>query len=125
MNSNPFHSVSAAVVFLVFGTGLLLAPATAHAQQAQSRLTPLISHPSAEVIGPTQRLSDERVDLSTITREDTSLRIGNELAQGESVARLRQVRDTSSTVDTSRQRRAQAIREQDDTRHKREAAIED
>lgn len=125
MNFNPVHSVSAAVVLPVLGVGLLLSPAAARAQQAQSRLTPLITHPSAEVIGPTQRLSGERVDLSTITREDSSMLVGNELAQGESVARLRQVRDTSPAADTSRQRRERAIREQDDTRHKREAAIED
>ena len=124
MKVKPFHSFFTVPFALALGAGFLYLPAAASAQQAQSRLSPLIVNPSAEAIGPTQRLSDERVDLSTITREDTTLRVGRELSMGESVARLSQVRETP-TVDTSRQRREQAIREQDDTRHKREAAIED
>ena len=125
MKSEPVHSLFAVLFALALGAGFLSLPATAFAQQAQSRLSPLIVHPSADAIGPTQLLSGERVDLSTITREDRTLRVGRELSMGESVARLRQVRDTSPAADTSRQRREQAIREQDDTRHKREAAIED
>ena len=101
-----------------------LVPAPACAQRAQSRLAPLIVNPSAEAIGPSMRMTDERVDLSTITREDRSLRIGRELVQGESVTTIRTVRD-QPTSDTSRQRHESAIREQDDTRHKREAAIYD
>lgn len=125
MKSKPVHSLFAVISALVLGAGFLYAPAAARAQQASSRLSPLIVHPSAEAIGPTQLLSDERVDLSTITREDRSLRIGRELSQGESVATLTRQRDTSATDSSGRLRRQQAIREQDDTRHKREAAIED
>ena len=75
-------------------------------------------------VGSSMRLKDERVDISTITREDRSLRVGRELVQGESVTTIRTVRDKPA-ADTSRQRREAAIREQDDTRHKREAAIFD
>lgn len=70
------------------------------------------------------RLKDERVDLSTITREDRTLRVGRDLTVGESVTSIRTVRDPTIS-DTARQRREQAIREQDDSRHKREAAIYD
>ena len=101
-----------------------LAPLPASAQKQQSRLTPLVVNPGAESLGSSMRLKDERVDLSTITREDRTLRVGRELVQGESVTTIRTVRDTSSP-DTSRQRREAVIREQDDTRHKREAAIFD
>ena len=124
MKVKPFHSLFTVPLALALGAGFLYLPVAASAQQAQSRLSPLIVNPSAEAIGPTQLLSDERVDLSTITREDRTLRVGRELSMGESVAQLSQVREPP-TVDTSRQRREQAIREQDDTRHKREAAIED
>ena len=125
MKSNPVHSLFAVLFALALGAGFLYAPSAAWAQQAQSRLSPLIVNPSAEAIGPTQLMSDERVDLSTITREDRTLRVGRELSQGESVARLTQQRETSNTDSSGRLRRQQAIREQDDTRHKREAAIED
>ena len=125
MKSKPAHSLFSIVSALALGAGFLYSPAAARAQQAQSRLAPLIVHPSAEAIGPTQLLSDERVDLSTITREDRTLRVGRELSQGESVARLTQQRETPTTDSSGRLRRQQAIQEQDDTRHKREAAIED
>ena len=88
MKSNPVHSLFAVLFALVLGAGFLYIPSAARAQQAQSRLSPLIVNPSAEAIGPTQLMSDERVDLSTITREDRTLRVGRELSQGESVARL-------------------------------------
>ena len=125
MKSNPVHSLFAVLFALALGAGFLYAPSSVRAQQAQSRLSPLIVNPSAEAIGPTQLMSDERVDLSTITREDRTLRVGRELSQGESVARLTQQRETAETDTSGRLRRQQAIREQDDTRHKREAAIED
>lgn len=122
MKQNRFHA--AAVAAMLLAAVAALVPAPACAQRAQSRLAPLIVNPSAEAIGPSMRMKDERVDLSTITREDRSLRIGRELVQGESVTTIRTVRD-KPTSDTSRQRHESAIREQDDTRHKREAAIYD
>lgn len=122
MKPNRFHA--AAVAAMLLAAVAALVPAPACAQRAQSRLAPLIVNPSAEAIGPSMRMQDERVDLSTITREDRSLRIGRELVQGESVTTIRTVRD-KPTSDTSRQRHESAIREQDDTRHKREAAIYD
>ncbi|MBR3581901.1 MAG: hypothetical protein IKO01_00485 [Kiritimatiellae bacterium] len=122
MKPNRFHA--AAVAAMLLAAVAALVPAPACAQRAQSRLAPLIVNPSAEAIGPSMRMKDERVDLSTITREDRSLRIGRELVQGESVTTIRTVRD-QPTSDTSRQRHESAIREQDDTRHKREAAIYD
>lgn len=122
MKPNRFHA--AAVAAMLLAAVAALVPAPACAQRAQSRLAPLIVNPSAEAIGPSMRMKDERVDLSTITREDRSLRIGRELVQGESVTTIRTVRDQPIS-DTSRQRHESAIREQDDTRHKREAAIYD
>ncbi len=122
MKPNRFHA--AAVAAMLLAAVAALVPAPACAQRAQSRLAPLIVNPSAEAIGPSMRMKDERVDLSTITREDRTLRIGRELVQGESVTTIRTVRD-QPTSDTSRQRHESAIREQDDTRHKREAAIYD
>lgn len=122
MKPNRFHA--AAVAAMLLAAVAALVPAPACAQRAQSRLAPLIVNPSAEAIGPAMRMKDERVDLSTITREDRTLRIGRELVQGESVTTIRTVRD-QPTSDTSRQRHESAIREQDDTRHKREAAIYD
>lgn len=109
---------------LLLAVTVIGVPATVSAQKSQSRLSPLVVHPSAEAIGPSMRLKDERVDLSTITREDRSLHIGRELVQGESVTTIRTVRDQTIS-DTSRQRRQAVIREQDDNRHKREAAIYD
>ncbi len=117
-----FHPAFSAILFL--GATIALAPSSASAQRSTSRLSPLVVHPSAEAIGPSMLMKDERVDLSTITREDRSLRVGRELVQGESVATIRTIRD-KTTSDTSRQRHEAAIREQDDTRHKREAAIYD
>ncbi len=122
MKQNRFHA--AAVAAMLLAAVAALVPAPACAQRAQSRLAPLIVNPSAEAIGPSMLMKDERVDLSTITREDRTLRVGRELVQGESVTTIRTVRD-QPTSDTSRQRHESAIREQDDTRHKREAAIYD
>jgi hypothetical protein len=120
MKSKPVHSLFTVLSALVLGAGFLHVPVTARAQQAQSRLTPLIVNPSAEALGPTLRLSHERVDLSTITREDRTLRVGSELSQGESVTRLRQQHDSAARL-----RRQQAIREQDDLRQKREKLFDD
>jgi hypothetical protein len=100
----------------VLAAAFLSAPSMASAQRAQSRLTPLIAHPSAEPIGPSLRLRDERLDLSTITREDTSLQVGRELAQGETVTTVRRQR---ATPDPVRERRQQVIRDLDNISHKR------
>ena len=116
-----FHCTAA---LALLAAAVVFSPAAASAQKSKSRLSPLIVNPSSEAIGPTMLMKDERVDLSTITREDRTLRVGRELVQGESVTSIRTVRDKPA-ADTSRQRREAAIREQDDTRHKREAAIDD
>ena len=104
--------------------GLLLVPGQVRAQRAQSRLTPLIVHPGGEPLGSSLRLGDERLDLSTITREDSSMRVGRELVQGESVTTLRSQKATSSS-DAARERREQVIHEQDELRHKRITVIYD
>ena len=122
MKSLRFHPAFSALLLLA--AAIALAPASATAQRSKSRLSPLIVNPSAEALGSTMRLKDERVDLSTITREDRSLRVGRELIQGESVTTIRTVRDKPIS-DTSRQRREAIIREQDDSRHKREAVLYD
>ena len=113
-----------AVLLAFAATAATLAPTPASAQTSKSRLSPLIVNPSAESLGSSMLLKDERVDLSTITREDRTLKVGRELVQGESVTTIRTVRDTPIS-DTSRQRHEAVIREQDDNRHKREAAIYD
>ena len=120
----PLRSHLALAALLAFAATAVLAPAPASAQKSKSRLSPLIVNPSAEALGSTMRMKDERVDLSTITREDRSLRVGRELIQGESVTTIRTVRDKPIS-DTSRQRREAIIREQDDSRHKREAVLYD
>ena len=120
----PLRSHLALAALLAFAATAVLAPSAASAQRSKSRLSPLIVNPSAEALGSTMRLKDERVDLSTITREDRSLRVGRELIQGESVTTLRTVRDKPIS-DTSRQRHEAIIREQDDSRHKREAVLYD
>ena len=122
MKSLRFHPAFSALLLLA--AAIALAPASATAQRSKSRLSPLIVNPSAEALGSTMRMKDERVDLSTITREDRSLRVGRELIQGESVTTIRTVRDKPIS-DTSRQRREAIIREQDDSRHKREAVLYD
>lgn len=66
----------------------LLSPA-----QSSSKLSPLIRNPSASALGPTQRLDHERLDLSTITREDREMRKGTEQRMGESVTRVRRFRE--------------------------------
>lgn len=120
----PLRSHLALAALLTFAATVVLAPAPASAQKSKSRLSPLIVNPSSEAIGPTMLMKDERVDLSTITREDRSLRVGRELIQGESVTTIRTVRDKPIS-DTSRQRHEAIIREQDDSRHKREAVLYD
>ncbi len=122
MKSLPFPPAFSALLLLA--AAIALAPASATAQRSKSRLSPLIVNPSAEALGSTMQMKDERVDLSTITREDRSLRVGRELIQGESVTTLRTVRDKPIS-DTSRQRHEAIIREQDDSRHKREAVLYD
>lgn len=117
-----FHPAFSALLLLA--AAIALAPTSATAQRSKSRLSPLIVNPSAEALGSTMRMKDERVDLSTITREDRSLRVGRELIQGESVTTIRTVRDKPIS-DTSRQRHEAIIREQDDSRHKREAVLYD
>lgn len=99
-------------------------PFQASAQKAQSRLKPLIAHPSAEPIGPSLRLNDERIDLSTITREDKSLRVGRELVQGETITTVRR-KSSSGSGNIERERRQKVIREQDELRHKRLSVIYD
>ena len=69
----------------------LLSPA-----QSPSKLSPVLRNSSASPLGPTQRLSRERVDLSTITREDRDILQGSEQRLGESVTTLRRFRETSS-----------------------------
>ena len=64
--------------------------------QSPSKLSPVLRNASASPLGPTQRLSRERVDLSTITREDRDILQGSEQRMGESVTTLRRFRDTSS-----------------------------
>jgi hypothetical protein len=103
---------------------VLLGILPAVAQQKSERLTPLVRNATGDRIGPTQRLSHERVDLSTITREDSTLLAGQELRQGESVVAVRPQKQDTSASDAS-VRRARAIAEQDDTRQKRLAAISD
>lgn len=120
---NKRHAIhpSASVRAAVLAAAVLAAVAgPASAQQAQSRLTPLIVHPGAEGLGSTLRLRHERLDLSTITREYSSMQVGRELVQGESVTRLRPQK-ASSGDPTERERRQKVIREQDDLRHKRSA----
>lgn len=120
----PLRFHLALAILLAFAATAVLAPSPASAQRSKSRLSPLIVNPSAEALGSTMRMKDERVDLSTITREDRSLRVGRELIQGESVTTIRTVRDKPIS-DTSRQRHEAIIREQDDSRHKREAVLYD
>ena len=103
---------------------VLIGSLPAAAQQQSGRLTPLVRNATGDRIGPTQRLSHERVDLSTITREDSALLAGQDLRQGESVAAVRPQKQTPSASDAT-VRRARAIAEQDDTRQKRLAAISD
>ena len=124
MKMLSFHLSRALLPAAVMVPAFLFAPVRVSAQRAQSRLTPLIVHPSAEPIGSSLRMSHERVDLSTITREDTSMRIGRELAQGESVTTIRH-QSSPTRSDTARERRQQVIREQDDLRHKRITVIFD
>lgn len=109
---------------IAFAAAIVCTPSPAVAQKAKSRVTPLIVHPSAEPIGSSLRMSHERLDLSTITREDTSMKVGRELTQGESVTKLRMQKDRI-TPDAERERRQAVIREQDDLRHKRISVIFD
>ncbi len=64
--------------------------------QSPSKLSPVLRNVSASPLGPSQRLSRERVDLSTITREDRDILQGSEQRMGESVTTLRRFRETSS-----------------------------
>ena len=82
---------------------LLLLPCAAPAQ-SPSRLSPVIRNAGASSLGATQRLSHERVDLSTITREDRNMLQGSEQRMGESVTTLRRFREgpTRETVAPAR-----------------------
>ena len=73
---------------------LLTLPAPLPAQ-SPSKLSPLIRNPSATALGPTQRLSRERIDLSTVTREDRDILQGREQRMGESVTTVRRFREGS------------------------------
>lgn len=116
------HNLCALLPAALASAALFLAPSPAAAQQAQSRLTPLIAHPSGAAIGPTLRMTHERIGLSTITREDTSLSVGSELLQGESVISIRP-RTPAATAEAVRQIRQQAIRQDDEYRHKRTTSL--
>ena len=124
MKTDSVHLYCSAWVAATLAAIVVGMPSSAVAQKTQSRVTPLIVHPSAEPIGASLLLSHERLDLSTITREDRTLRVGRELAQGESVTRLRMQKDRISP-DTERERRQAVIREQDNLRHKRISVIYD
>lgn len=124
MKTLCIHLRHAILPATVMAAAFFSVPLQASAQKAQSRLAPLIVHPSAEPIGPSLRLKDERVDLSTITREDRSMRVGRELVQGESVTTVRR-QSSSSSGNIERERRQKVIREQDDLRHKRLSVIYD
>lgn len=79
---------------------LLSLPAAAPAQ-SPSKLSPLIRNPSATSLGPTQRMSRERIDLSTVTREDRDILQGREQRMGESVTTVRRFREGPATQTVS------------------------
>ena len=83
---NFFRSILAVGAFSLFLP--IASPA-----QSPSKLSPLIRNPSASALGPTQRLNRERVDLSTITREDRDMLQGTEQRMGESVTTVRRFRE--------------------------------
>lgn len=86
------NTPSSTLVFLALSGTLLMAfPLLSPAQS--SKLSPLIRNPSASALGPTQRLNHERVDLSTITREDRDMLQGTEQRMGESVTTVRRFRE--------------------------------
>ena len=108
-------------VWILSGTFLLafslLAPA-----QSQSKLSPLIRNPSASALGPTQRLNSERVDLSTVTREDRDMLQGSEMRMGESVTTVRRFRE-GAVKETVKPTRPQVDLDRDKVR--RDVAIFD
>ena len=123
MNTLRPHALCALLpAIALVTTALFLVPAPVAAQQVQSRLTPLVVNPGAASIGPTLRLDNERVGLSPITREDSSLSVGSELLQGESVISIRP-RTPTETAEAARQIRQQAIRQNDEYRHKRTTSL--
>lgn len=123
MNTPRPHALCAALSAAALAVAAFFSvPFPAAAQQTQSRLTPLVAHPSGTSVGPSLRLSGERVGLSTITAEDSSLRVGSELLQGESVVTLRS-RPSPAVSDAVLQRRQQAIRQDEEYRHKRTTVL--
>jgi hypothetical protein len=97
------NSCSTFVALALSGT-LLLAFSPLAPAQSSSKLSPLIRNPSASALGPTQRLNHERIDLSTITREDRDMLQGTEQRMGESVTTVRRFREgaTKETVTPTR-----------------------
>ena len=61
-------------------------------------------------------MSGERVGLSTITREDSSLLVGSDLRQGESVVTVRPRATPAAVSDAVRQK---VVRQEEEYRHKR------
>lgn len=86
MNLHPIFPV-----WFLSGMLLLAFPLVAPAQS--SKLSPLIRNPSGSALGPTQRLNRERLDLSTVTREDRDILQGTEQRMGESVTTVRRFRE--------------------------------
>ena len=86
-------TASSTFAVLTLSGTLLLAISLQAPAQSSSKLSPLIRNPSASALGPTQRLTHERLDLSTITREDREMRQGAEQRMGESVTTVRRFRE--------------------------------
>lgn len=110
-------------LFLLVALLGIARPTAADAQQAHARVSPLIVNPSSEAVGPTLRLSGERVDLTTITREDRSMRAGRELRTGQDQAVATVRRQRQATEDETGRILARATAEQDRERHRRVAAV--
>lgn len=109
-------------LFLLLLPLLAVRPLSAAAQQAHARVSPILVNPSSQAIGPTLRLSSERVDQSTITREDRTLLAGSELRTGQDQA-VATVRTQRAETDDTGRIRARATAEQDRERHRRVAAV--
>lgn len=99
-------------------------PTAADAQQAHARVSPLIVNPSAEAVGPALRLSGERLDQTTITREDRAMQAGRDLRTGRDQA-VAAVRRQQAVEDDTGRVLARATAEADRERHRRVAAVSD
>ncbi|MBQ7251667.1 MAG: hypothetical protein IJS32_03590 [Kiritimatiellae bacterium] len=108
--------------FLLLLPLLALRPLSAAAQRAHARVSPILVNPSSEAIGPTLRLSAERVDQSTITREDRAMRAGRDLRTGQDQA-VATVRRQEAQTDETGRILARATAEEDRERHRRVAAV--